>query len=460
MANEHDRIRDLYDKRVAAQKEGGMLMLYSLVEDGSIDAKTAAKKAGQSEEEFLKNMMAAGFRHESSDSNDPSLTSEKGMPETSYSEVPTEKTGAVSYTEVSSGEPEKPYTEVPGEDPDNPYTEVPGKGPADPYTEVTPAGSKDLSYAEVPSLPEEKVFGPEDVGLVLSGGGGKGAYQIGVMRALAEEGQLDKVAAVAGTSIGAVNAVLYAGGDFDKAYQTWDDIDMGVLFDFDPAMLAEGKICFSRDEMNRLMNQYIDYDKISAGDLVIYCGVAEELGSDRYRAEYMKLNGKSVSEIQKILMASTALPVVYDAVVIGGKRYRDGGVVDNEPVRPLYDAGIRKFILVNLDYARVFHPEEFPGAEFIVIDPSRDLGDVFTGTLNFSKDDKAIKRTIGYKDGKRAIKVLIEKDPAYIAIAPALAVRDYEETVREYERQKRISALEQSVSSSFDYISELEKKYT
>ena len=74
-------------------------------------------------------------------------------------------------------------------------------------------------------------------------------------------------------------------------------------------------------------------------------------------------------------------------------------------------------------------------------------------------DDKAIKRTLGYKDGKRAIKVLIEKDPAYIAMAPALANRDYEEIVREYDRQKRVSALESSVNSSFDYIAELEKKY-
>ena len=87
------------------------------------------------------------------------------------------------------------------------------------------------------------------------------------------------------------------------------------------------------------------------------------------------------------------------------------------------------------------------------------LGDIFTGTLNFNTDDKTIKRTLGYKDGKRAIKVLIEKDPAYIAMAPALAAREYDETVREYERQKRVSALESSVSSSFDYIAEIEKRY-
>ena len=347
------------------------------------------------------------------------------------------------------------------------YSEVPSVNPAESvYSEVPSVNPAESVYSEVPSVkagesgsPEGKQYGPDDVGLVLSGGGGKGAYQIGVLRALKEEGKLDAVSAVAGSSKGEVNAVLFAQDDYDRAYQTWDDINMGVLFDLDPAMIAQGKIYFSRDEMNKLMNQYIDYDKITACPMDIYCGVAEELGSGNYRAEYMRLNGRSLSEIQSILMASTAMPVVYDTVTINGRHYRDGGVVDNEPIRPLYDAGIRKFIVIGLTSGRVFSDSAFPDAEFIVIDPTHDLGDVFTGTLNFSEGDKAIKRTLGYKDGKRAIKTHFEKDEAYLCMASALAARDYEETVREYERQKRISALESSVSSSLDYIAELEKKY-
>ena len=430
MADEKDGM-NLFDKRAAAQREGGLLMLFSLVEDGTLELSVAAAKAGMEQEAFLRKMNEAGF----------SAGSAANTGDDAYAEGPAAKTDDNAYTEVPIvNTNDDTYSEVPTESGD-------------------PAASVD--YSEVPVViptEEKKTYGPDDVGLVLSGGGGKGAYQIGVLRALAEEGQLDHVAAVAGTSIGAINAVLYVQGDFEKAYKTWDDIDMGVLFDLDPALLAQGKICFSRDEMNRLMNQYIDYSALAASKYEIYCGVAEETGSG-YRAEYMKLNGKSVSEIQNILMASTALPVVYDTVVINGKHYRDGGVVDNEPVRPLYDAGLRKFILVNLDYSRVFHKDQFPGAEFIIIDPSRDLGDIFSGTLNFSKGDKEIKRAIGYKDGKRAIKVLIEKDPAYISMAPALAARDYEETVREYERLQRVAALESSVNSSFDYIAELEKKY-
>ncbi len=331
------------------------------------------------------------------------------------------------------------------------------------YCEVPPTDTP-KTEAELPVTEEDpkripRTFGPSDTGLVLDGGGGKGAYQIGVLRALAEEGLLSSVKAVAGTSIGAVNAVLFAQGDFDRAYKVWDDIDMDVLFDLDPAMLAAGKICFSRDEMNRLMDTYIDYRGIAESELEIYCGVAEELGPENYRPEYMRLNGAGVQEIRNILMASTAMPIVYDTVLINGKHYRDGGVVDNEPIRPLYEAGIRKFIVIGLTAGRIFSYPQYADAEFIVIDPSHDLGDIFTGTLNFGKKDKAVKRMFGFKDGKRAIKTKIEKDPYYISLEPALAKKDYEETVKQVDHEEKVAQLEQSISSKFDYISDIEKKW-
>ena len=46
------------------------------------------------------------------------------------------------------------------------------------------------------------------VGLVLSGGGAKGAYQVGVLRYMAEAGM--KVDAVSGASIGALNGAIVA----------------------------------------------------------------------------------------------------------------------------------------------------------------------------------------------------------------------------------------------------------
>ena len=55
------------------------------------------------------------------------------------------------------------------------------------------------------------------IGLVLAGGGGKGAYQIGVWRYLKEKGLDQYVGGVSGTSVGALNAVLFAAGDIFAA---------------------------------------------------------------------------------------------------------------------------------------------------------------------------------------------------------------------------------------------------
>ena len=57
----------------------------------------------------------------------------------------------------------------------------------------------------------------KNYGLVLSGGGGKGAYQIGVWKALREKQMDTWIKAVAGTSAGSLNAMLVLAGDYDNA---------------------------------------------------------------------------------------------------------------------------------------------------------------------------------------------------------------------------------------------------
>lgn len=59
------------------------------------------------------------------------------------------------------------------------------------------------------------------VGLVLAGGGSRGAYQIGVWKALSEL-NIDKyIEVVSGTSIGALNAMLFLQGNFNLAEEIW-----------------------------------------------------------------------------------------------------------------------------------------------------------------------------------------------------------------------------------------------
>lgn len=58
------------------------------------------------------------------------------------------------------------------------------------------------------------------IGLVLSGGGAKGAYHIGCLKALRAKG-LDRFDAVAGSSVGAINAVIVGSGRLDAAERAW-----------------------------------------------------------------------------------------------------------------------------------------------------------------------------------------------------------------------------------------------
>lgn len=72
-------------------------------------------------------------------------------------------------------------------------------------------------------------------GLVLAGGGAKGAYQIGAWQALRERGiELD---VIAGTSIGALNAALVSSGDLDRAQAFWRSLSTARLARTEPLLL-------------------------------------------------------------------------------------------------------------------------------------------------------------------------------------------------------------------------------
>lgn len=59
-------------------------------------------------------------------------------------------------------------------------------------------------------------------GLILAGGGGKGSYQIGALKVLKQLGYTpSRFHTIAGTSVGALNAVLYAQEDLDLAEKVW-----------------------------------------------------------------------------------------------------------------------------------------------------------------------------------------------------------------------------------------------
>ncbi len=72
-------------------------------------------------------------------------------------------------------------------------------------------------------------------GLVLAGGGAKGAYAFGALKAFAEHGI--EFAGVAGTSVGALNAVLWSTGSLAEGEELWQNLSFEKLY---PVSLGTG----------------------------------------------------------------------------------------------------------------------------------------------------------------------------------------------------------------------------
>lgn len=295
-------------------------------------------------------------------------------------------------------------------------------------------------------------------GLILDGGGGKGAYQLGVLKALKEQHLLDNIVGISGASIGAINAVLYAMNDIDLMYKAWSDIDMLTLFDVDLDMIANNKVYFSRQEMLKLIDMYIDFDKLRSYPCDIYNSITRIEG-DRKTAEYKRLNDKDDEMIKNILLASSALPVIYEPVLIDGKTYIDGGVTDNSPVKPLYDMGIRKFIVIGMKHGKVFNDSKWAGAEFVTIYPSVNIGEFVDGTIDFREKSVEFRQMLGYKDGLRAVKTQFYKDPMYINLEPVLAQNDLNEIKNSLRTNSAINNIGKSISSNIDKFNEIAGKY-
>jgi NTE family protein len=101
----------------------------------------------------------------------------------------------------------------------------------------------------------------EKYGLVLAGGGGKGAYQIGAWQALRELGI--SFNAIVGTSIGSINGALIASGDYEKAVDFWNSISVekGIRIS---AELPDAENLFSKKNWGALFKEFIKNGGIDA----------------------------------------------------------------------------------------------------------------------------------------------------------------------------------------------------
>ncbi|ASJ22692.1 patatin [Brachyspira hampsonii] len=249
------------------------------------------------------------------------------------------------------------------------------------------------------------------LGLVLGGGGGLGSYQIGVWKALREY-EVDKmIKAISGTSVGVLNACLIAQNNYDIAEYIWtNEIEDKILskkkMDTDNNYISSNGI-FSRKGLIEIIEKYLNIDIIINYEYPIYATAVNLKNID---AEYFKLNHKSAKEIKEIMMATSAIPVIFGRQTIEGVDYIDGGVEilkgNNLPLKPLYEEKCDEIIAINL--YKESTREKFNDCKVYEIVPSHDIGNFFNGAMDFSLEGAKIRIEEGYNDAKNMLKEIFK----------------------------------------------------
>jgi len=302
------------------------------------------------------------------------------------------------------------------------------------------------------------------VGLVLSGGGAKGAYQVGVVKALVEMGV--QVDAIAGASIGALNgAVLAASPSLEEGVrrlaEVWRELAaesplqpnwpsylnllqsvgltyssplLGMIFQSAttalPALIGPAGITLrtvmqtvslliraqrsrqssgggvvSSRPLEILMDKYLDPSALTNG-VPLYVSaystrrlsqdlggiLRAELGLEENRgSEFFHVQSLDLATRKNALMASAAIPMLFEPQVIDGKSYTDGGqggwsnAQGNTPIQPLLDAGCRQILVTHLGNGSLWSRDRFPDATVLEIRPQRSIARA-EGLMGGAKD--------------------------------------------------------------------------
>jgi len=311
----------------------------------------------------------------------------------------------------------------------------------------------------------------QQVGLVLQGGGGLGAYQAGVYATLAESGYEPDW--IAGISIGAVNGAIIAGNPPERRVERlrafWETVTDGVavkpLLEGDTARglfnelsalasVASGVNGFFRPRvpaawlqpwgteaalsfydiapLRATLEQLVDFDLLNSGHMRLSVGAANiRKGNSVYFDTAERRLGP------EHIMASAALPPGFPPVEIDGEHYWDGGVVSNTPLQYLLDAHRDADMLV-------FQVDLFSAVGVL----PRNLLDVYERHKDILYSSRTRLNTSAARAAqelRRAVVSLLDKLPARLR---------QDETVRYIERE-----LSSSASMSVVHLIYREKNY-
>jgi len=225
--------------------------------------------------------------------------------------------------------------------------------------------------------------------LVLSGGGARAAYQVGVLRGLLDLGVLSSgVDILVGSSAGAINAGALAARaeDIDKAVGTlegvWSNLRIDQVFRTDIRSLGTigarwawdltfggafghvtPKSLLDTSPLRKLLKEMVPIRRIGAnlgqGKLQALAVAATDLGTaegvifaqSRHQVSFAQRHGWRMQQVEigiDHLLASSAIPIFFPSVVIDGRHLGDGCIRNTTPLRPAITLGADRIVAIGV----------------------------------------------------------------------------------------------------------------
>lgn len=242
---------------------------------------------------------------------------------------------------------------------------------------------------------------PGVTGLVLPGGGARGAYQAGVLKAIAEiaGGAENPFPVICGTSAGAINAAVLASHAHEflvgvrNLEHFWSTMFCSRVYRTDPAavlgaglhwavslasggrLLANPKSLLDNSPLRRFLEKHLQLEGVAealsrgalrgiavtssgysrAAAISFFQGLAEVTPWNRARR-----HGEPTQLTAAHLLASAALPLLFPAVRIGNEYYGDGGMRMLSPLSPAIHLGASRLLVITTRDERPDPPPAAP----------------------------------------------------------------------------------------------------
>lgn len=252
------------------------------------------------------------------------------------------------------------------------------------------------------------------IGLALGGGGARGSYQIGILKALDEANILKEIHHISGTSIGAINTLMVMGKlSYDRMIEIWEKITNSDIYGSGADRFKMDRLgIFSLQDAFNTLCREVSLSEIRNSKIQGYATSAkikkdsliDQVLIHRMEKEVFHLN--EFNDPHRAVLASASIPVLFGSTTIGTDHYVDGGALDNCPIQPLLDQNCDIIIAVPID--GIFRPKKYQDKNIILVNLKTHylFHTIPFDVLDFKPEIVTDKVDYGYMMGKLMIEKL------------------------------------------------------